>query len=208
MSCRDSNFFVFASFILTNKQEICCRCIGSITVISDIRVNSALFVVYADSLGVAGFPLHFVGKHTINSFTVVDRNNLLQTHVCTQCREILKSQLIAGIVDIALHFSVVIHFNSRISDILTCTASCPTDFTSCHIIDNLFQNIRIIHSQKHGINTPVCVAIISCIDCDSIGFFQTCGFSCCEGDFTVGNVCSIADRFTGFLNGILYLCIV
>ena len=95
MSRLDRDRLALGGIFLADDQEIGSRRIGRVAVIADIRVNTALLVIHADGFGVARFPHHLIRQHTVNRFTIVDGNDLLQADIGTQCGKISKSERIA-----------------------------------------------------------------------------------------------------------------
>ena len=69
MGCGDGNIIIILS--LSGQQEIGCRGIGGVRVASDIGVITALFVVYGNTVGVAGTPLHLIRQQAPDTRAVV-----------------------------------------------------------------------------------------------------------------------------------------
>ena len=206
--CRcDGDLFALAGLFLADHQEIRCRSIGGIAVVADIRVDTALLVVHAHRRRIAGLPHHLIGEHTPDTLAVVDGYDLLEGHIGTKCGEIVEGKLIFAIFvnTVICHLAVVIHRHGRIPDTFASTACRAADLTGSDICYDLVEDIRIVHGQEHGVNAPVALCGISCIDRDGIRFLQACGGSWSERNHAAGNRNAVADILTGLLDRVLDL---
>ena len=77
---------------------------------------------------------------------------------------------------------MVIHTNGGTVSMIACTACCTADLTGSYFLHDQMQDIRIIHRQNHGIQTPVLIPGITRIDRNGVCFLQTCRYSGCKRD--------------------------